>query len=107
MVLFVIDVCVWLWWRLGEIDIVIILRVVIVGWQLSSGDESIDGVCKVNSVYWFKDDPMGDVGDDSSWPFRQVKEAGDKEDEDDDDVEEEIGDDKETVFVFKTGDKNL
>jgi hypothetical protein len=36
-----------------------------------------------------------------------VKEAGDKEDEDDDDVEEEIGDDKETVFVFKTGDKNL
>jgi hypothetical protein len=26
---------------------------------------------------------------------------------DNDDVEEEIGDDKETVFVFKTGDKNL
>jgi hypothetical protein len=24
-----------------------------------------------------------------------------------DDVEEEIGDDKEAVFVFKTGDKNL
>lgn len=105
MVLFVIDECIWLWWRLGEIDIVIILRVDIVGWQLSSRDESIDGVCEVNSVYWFKDDPMGDVGDDddSSWPFRQVKEA----EGDNDDVEEEIGDDKETVFVFKTGDKNL
>jgi hypothetical protein len=36
-----------------------------------------------------------------------VKEAGDKTEDDDDDDDVEIGDDKGTVFVFKSGDKNL
>jgi hypothetical protein len=84
---------VWLWRRLGDIDSVIrrCVVVVVVGWQWSSRDESIDVVWDVNSGYWFKDDPLR--GDNSSWPFWQVIKAVEEEGEN-----EEIGDDKGTVL---------
>lgn len=71
---------------------------------MSSRDESVVGVCKAKFEYCFKDDPVRD--DNSSWPFGQVTEMDEVEDEEDD-VKEEIGDDKRTVFVLKTGDNKL
>ena len=49
---------------------------------------------------------MGDDDDDSSWPFGQVNEMGEddvEEDVIDERKEEEIGDDKIMLFVFKIG----
>ncbi len=95
---------VWLWWRLGDIDRVIILCVLVVvdGGPISSRDISVFNVCEVKSEYWFRDDPIED-GNDCSWPFGQVKEVVEVGVEE----KEETGDDKGTVFVCEGGDKNL
>ena len=104
---------VWLWWRLGDIDIVITVRVVLVndgdGGPISSRVVSVFNVCKVNFVYWFRDELMGDDNG-CSWPFGQVYvdeavEGVNREEN------EEIGDDdddEEIIFVWETtGDDDL